>query len=165
MPPWRPTKWKREFNQAIIDYFTIEDDKVYREHQDDKGKVQILPHLFPCFEGFAQKIGVACSTIVDWANENEANNKKYPGFHAAYTRAKELQKQQLVRGTMAGAYNNQFAIFLAKNITDMRDVQTVEGGDPSKPIILKNDFSSKEEAKKYLEDIILKKNNKPKGKK
>ena len=40
-------------------------------------------------------------------------------------KAKDLQKEVLIQNGMAGLYDKTFAIFTAKNVTDMRDkVQT-----------------------------------------
>ena len=127
----QPTKWKPRFNQDIIDFFTV--DEPYREHEDDKSKIQLIPAILPLFENFAHKIGVNGDTLVEWAKEE--NKKKYPGFSAAYARAKQLQQAQLVQGAIAGAYAPQFSIFLAKNITNMRDESTLLTPDIPKTAI------------------------------
>ncbi len=149
-------KWRPEYNKKIVEFFQVEEP--FREHMDDKGKVQLLPTILPLFENFANNIGVSDDALVQWAKEE--NKKKYPGFQAAYLRAKELQRAQIIQGAMSGSYNNNFSIFLAKNVTNMKDTQVIEGGDPANPIHIKSDFSSPEDAKKYLESAILSKKDK-----
>ena len=68
---------------------------------------------------FAHKIGVCHDTLLEWC-------KRHPEFSEAYTCAKELQKQHLIECGLLGLFNSKFAIFTAKNITDMRDKQEIE---------------------------------------
>lgn len=123
----QPTKFKPEYCQQIVDYFRV--SEVFREHSDDKGKIQLLPIHFKMFEKFADEIRVNGDTIVEWTKHPEylgiVDGEKVP-FSAAYTRAKELQKTILAQGAMSGAFAPQFSIFLAKNITDWKDKQEVE---------------------------------------
>lgn len=131
--PGQPTKWRPAYNEEIVRFF--ERKEPYREQTDAKGRVQFLPERMPFFSDFAAKIGVDDDTLVEWAKEE--NMEKYPGFSAAYARAKQLQKRQLIEGALAGAYAPQFSIFLAKNITDMRDKQEHEHtGKDGAPLFL-----------------------------
>ena len=125
-PAHRPTKCKPEHNQAIVELFTLQDP--YKIIYDVKGKAQYIPVRLPFFEDFAESIGVDDDTIGTWSKVE--NEKKYPGFHSAYMRAKELQERQIIEGGMVGAYNPQFSIFLAKNITRLRDVSKLEHSGP-----------------------------------
>jgi hypothetical protein len=123
----RPTKYKKEYCQAIIDWFSGEPVREGKKTFTTKAGTVIeediiLPEKLPLFENFAHSIGVDCSTIVEWA-------KKFPEFSSAYIRAKELQKAFLINNGILGLYNPQFTIFVAKNVTDMRDKQQVEFPD------------------------------------
>lgn len=137
-PQGRPTKYKPEYCQMLIDFFTKrEGEKLELKHYDKNGKYRwsdwkILPPKFPSFVGFAMQIGVDDDTLERWANPEK--KAKYPGFCGAYARAKEIQKKILVENALSGAYNPQFAIFLAKNITDMKDKQEMDHNPDGKPI-------------------------------
>ncbi len=123
-----PTKFLPEYCQAIVDYFTV--DEVFREHADKNGKIQLLPIHFRMFEKFAASIHVSDDTVVEWTKHPEYMgqvNGEEMSFSSAYTRAKQLQKAILAQGAMSGAFAPQFSIFLAKNITDWKDKQEVEG--------------------------------------
>lgn len=123
----RPTKYKKKYADMLVDYFTIDPVREVEEtYTNKKGetwtKTVEKACEFPTFEGFACSIGVTDHTLQNWC---EATDEKgmllNPEFLDAYKRAKELQKQVLVVNSMAGRYNTQFAIFIAKNVTDLRD--------------------------------------------
>lgn len=129
--PGRKSKFKRAYCKMIIDYFSIEPN--YEKelvHTTAKGSTWIdykkWANKLPTFLGFANSIGVDDDTLSNWAKEE--NKKKYPGFFGAYTRAKKLQKYFIIENGLNGLYNPQFAIFTAKNITDMKDKQEVKHG-------------------------------------
>lgn len=139
------TKFKPQYCQEIVDFFVRE--QPYREHEDDKGKIQLIPERMPFFEDFAMLIGVDVTTLLAWVNDTRNEKSKYKGpvrmadktqmvtFSQAYAYAKHLQKKQLIEGAVAGAYAPQFSIFLAKNITDMKDEQIIHTPDmPKIPI-------------------------------
>lgn len=126
----RPTKYKPEYCEAIINFFSIEPSrkevtaeiKGYGKTGNqnfEKTEYKIIANRLPTFEKFAREIGVNGDTIVEWA-------KVHPEFSAAYNTAKELQKEFLVDNGLAGLYPPASFIFTAKNITDMRDKQEVE---------------------------------------
>jgi hypothetical protein len=68
----------------------------------------------PFLSEFAGKIGVNVAILEKWA-------KRHKEFGQAFIRAKELQKEFLITNGLLGLYNPTFSIFIAKNITDMRD--------------------------------------------
>lgn len=128
----RPTKWKPEFNQMVINFF----DRSATQLHDNK----IIGNTFPTLERFAYSIDVNTDTLVEWAKPE--NETAYPGFSAVYRKAKALQKDILVSNGLAGLYNSNFAVFVAKNITDMRDVSRTEvTGAEGAPLSV-NDLSS-----------------------
>ena len=125
MPRGRPTKYKPEYCEEIEKFFNVEPyyDKPI-EHYGKDGEVKWedfkrVANKLPTFKGFAQHIGVNTDTIVEW-------EKKYKDFSVAYTRAKEHQKYFLIENGLNGCYNPAFAIFVCKNITDMKDKQEVD---------------------------------------
>lgn len=124
-PIGRPTKYKPEYCQAIIDYFSIPQTKQLTKTYYTKAGTTIeepieKPNDLPFLEDFAWNIcGVPHTTMLQWVN-------KYPDFRIAYTRAKELQKAFMVRNGISGLYPPAAYAFTAKNITDMRDKTEID---------------------------------------
>lgn len=117
--PGQPTKYKPEYCQQLIDYFSIEPLEIIREQEitDTEGGKCIsrrLPQRFPWFEGFARKIGVHRNTLKNWCAE-------HPEFAEAYETAKDLQREFLVDIGLSGATSASFAIFTMKNVCGWRD--------------------------------------------
>lgn len=117
--PGQPTKYKPEYCQQLIDYFSIEPLEIIREQEitDAEGGKYIsrrLPQRFPWFEGFARKIGVHRNTLKNWCAE-------HPEFAEAYDTAKDLQREFLVDIGLSGATSASFAIFTMKNVCGWRD--------------------------------------------
>lgn len=119
-PVGRPTKYKPEYCQMLIDHFSILTEReVELPHYNPDGSIKWVDKKtecndLPCFHEFADKIGVEEGTMLDWC-------KVHTKFRQAYTRAKKLQKFFLIKNGLKGNYNANFAIFCAKNITDMSD--------------------------------------------
>jgi hypothetical protein len=117
--PGQPTKYKPEYCQQLIDYFSIEPLEIIREQEivgTEGGKYvsRRLPQRFPWFEGFARKIGVHRNTLKNWCNE-------HPEFAEAYDTAKDLQREFIVDVALSGAAPPSFAIFTMKNVCGWRD--------------------------------------------
>lgn len=117
--PGQPTKYKPEYCQQLIDYFSIEPLKIVAEQKiigTEGGKYvsRRLPQRFPWFEGFARKIGVHRNTLKNWCAE-------HPEFAEAYETAKDLQREFIVDVALSGAAPPSFAIFTMKNVCGWRD--------------------------------------------
>ena len=117
--PGQPTKYKPEYCQQLIDYFSIEPLEIIREQEitgTEGGKYvsRRLPQRFPWFEGFARKIGVHRNTLKNWYAE-------HPEFAEAYDTAKDLQREFIVDVALSGAAPPSFAIFTMKNVCGWRD--------------------------------------------
>ena len=117
--PGQPTKYKPEYCQQLIDYFSIEPLEIIREQEiigAEGGKYvsRRLPQRFPWFEGFARKIGVHRNTLKNWCAE-------HPEFAEAYDTAKDLQREFIVDVALSGAAPPSFAIFTMKNVCGWRD--------------------------------------------
>ena len=94
MPAGRPTKYKIEYCQAIIDYFDIDPYieapiKVTMKNGSIIEKTELRANDMRFLSGFARKIGVDHSSLTEWAN-------KYPEFSSALKKAKKLQENHLV---------------------------------------------------------------------
>ena len=117
--PGQPTKYRPEYCQQLINYFSIEPLEIIREQEitDTEGGKYIsrrLPQRFPWFEGFARKIGVHRNTLKNWCAD-------HPAFDEAYETAKDLQREFLVDIGLSGATSASFAIFTMKNVCGWRD--------------------------------------------
>lgn len=124
-PGGRPTKYKKEYCQQIVDYFTKEPQEVttkkeYYNNGELKSETPIImPVQFPTFQGFASEIGVNVDTLHEW-------KAKHKEFSEAYTRAQELQEKIWLVNAMSGQYNAQFAQFFGKNCLGYKDKTELE---------------------------------------
>ncbi len=79
-----------------------------------------LDHLserkaIPFFRDFARTINVSADTLESYRKQDEE-------FSASYGECKEIQKQVVIVGGLNGYFKNPaFLMFVAKNITDMRE--------------------------------------------
>lgn len=103
----RPTKYKEEYCDKIVAYFDRPLTKI-------NGNGKEVGCDFPTFPGFAATIRVHKYTLIEWT-------RVHPKFSASYDIARQFQEHILVTNTMNGHYPQAFAIFIAKNTTDMRD--------------------------------------------
>lgn len=126
-------------------------------------KYRLIPNRMPTLYSFSRKIGVAYSTIWRWAEKGKDQELEQiietqmragrtdkealeiatgiKEFCNAYKEAKELQKEFLITIGLAGAAPAPFAIFTAKNVTDMRDKSEMTVRTP-KPILETIDVQS-----------------------
>lgn len=130
----RPTKYDPKFCDELVKYFNIEPNYLKEIPHISKGgewtDYKKIANSLPTFLGFANKIGVDTRTLWRWATEKypedypevekrgQVRNKE---FRHAYTRAKEMQKWFFIENALNGLYNPAFAIFLGKNIFNMKD--------------------------------------------
>ena len=115
----RPTDYKEEYCDAIIEYFSIEPQREIEIPHYKGGEVTWVDKKFvanplPKFHEFAKSIGVTHQTLHNWKDEHKE-------FFEAYKECKELQKWFLIENGLNANYNASAYIFTAKNITDMRD--------------------------------------------
>jgi hypothetical protein len=161
----RPTDFDPKYTKELVSFFDIEaykkevmeSNKEYfadgrLKKQFDKFK--FVPNKMPTLYRFARKIDVAYSTVWRWAEKGETLqklndkseemvwkeelDKDFVEFCNAYKEAKELQKDFLISLGLAGATPPASFIFVAKNVTDMKDkVETdlTSGGKPLSPTI------------------------------
>lgn len=142
-----PTDYDPKYCQELTDFFSVEPYKevevrIVMANGHEKYDTKQLPNPIPFFAAFARKIGVSYQTLLNWTREHEE-------FFDAYNDAKQLQKELLIINGTNGLYNAPFAIFTAKNITDMRDQQDFKhsGSIGSKEV-------GKEEAALLLKEFI-----------
>ena len=125
----RPTKYKPEYCQQIEVFF---DREIYKMIENEKtteyfesGKIKkesykkmMIPNDLPFFEDFAKSINVNDDTLNQWC-------KVHQEFSDSYKRCKEKQKQFLITNGLNGNSPSPAFIFVAKNLTNMRDEQKV----------------------------------------
>lgn len=90
-------------------------------------------HKDPIFiEAWARRHDISDETLRAYRDEDKE-------FSVSYKRAREIQREVLIRGALKGWFNTTAFIFTAKNITDMRDkVETdiTTGGQPITGMII-----------------------------
>ena len=111
-------KYKKSYCRQILKFFsiahTIEGYEITTDRNGEKVKTVEKANPLPTFEKFAVSIGACLKTLYEWQEE-------YPEFRHACQQCRELQKDMLNDLAMRGFYNPTYTIFVAKNITDMRD--------------------------------------------
>ncbi len=119
----RPSKYRPEYDQLIIDYFNVQPTRDL-EVQGFGGttKIQVLPNPPPMLVNFAQDLGLSVDTIGRWATEQGDDGRpRYPGFAESYARARQLLEAILVKGAAIGVYDSKVTQFLLKNWYGWRD--------------------------------------------
>ncbi len=123
--------YNREVIEKSVEYFASGQEKKRAE------KFKYMPAKLPTLYRFARSIGVDYSTVWRWAEKGETMQgderiwhkdtaPEFIRFCNAYKQAKEIQKEFLINIGLSGAAPSPFAIFTAKNVTDMRDKQESE---------------------------------------
>ena len=129
----RPSKYKEEYCQMMIDYFSVEptemrlDTEVVEsgeigDHAEvirKKSTTKEKGVQFPTFVRFALKIGVTDNTLQHWCKDN-------PEFLRAYDSCRELQEDCWKINSLNGTYNPTFAQFLGKNVYGYKDRTEVD---------------------------------------
>ena len=134
-PGGRPTKYRPEYCEEIIEYFERPPQRIeYKREYNHDGSIKkeepiTLGAEFPSLAGFAAKIGVDKLTLLRWKDEHKE-------FCSAYTRAKEIQENIWLINGMGGQYNSQFAQFFGKNCLGYKDKQDITI-DQDKPFEVK----------------------------
>ena len=139
-------KFSPAYNKVFKKYLSQEWDEHYEEVTEEglegeevKKKYRRPPRL-PMACEFAIQIGVDEETIKNWADkgrdysyalsraetEEDLILFEYYKFFVLWKKLKNLQKYILTRYGLSGAFKSNFAIFISKNLTDMRDKQEID---------------------------------------
>jgi len=125
----RPTKYRPEYCQEIIRYFTVS--------PLDSENNPVPP---PYFQEFCLSIGITKPTLHYWIDN-------YPDFSYAYSVAKEKQKQLIITNALLGGYNASFAWRAMANMHGWRDEKDLNvKGDMKIEIIDHYDEDSNDQA-------------------
>jgi len=139
-PLGRPTKYKPEYVNLLIEFFSGEATRkeVMAESSKPNGEVsktyKYVPNALPTLVGFAKHINVDYHTVWKWSVKefvedefnkmSKANRQAYKNiveFGHTYKAVKAMQEDFLIQGGLSGAMPASAFIFTAKNITTMRD--------------------------------------------
>jgi hypothetical protein len=148
----RPTKYKPIYCHQIIKFFSREHTyEAEVTHTNRKGEswtsYQTKANPVPLMIDFAQWLGVDISTLWLWT-------KKHSDFSKATTHAQELQLQHLATVAGLGLYNANWAVFMAKNISEWRDKKDIEhSGTIDSNLFIDSMVGKAEEAERDYEDV------------
>jgi len=130
----RPTKYKREYCQQLIEYFNIQPYYERKETitnlktKQKYYKYRTVANDLPSLVGFACKLGVTRDTLNEWANAvNKDNKLKHKDFSDAIKKAKEYQEYIWQTNSLKGLYNTAFTIFAGKNIFNWKEKSEITG--------------------------------------
>jgi len=136
----RPTKYKPEYCEKLIEFFDIEpweERKIphYKNGEVVWTDIKILPVRMPTLRGFAKSIDISIRAIYNWV---DLKSKTYQEeFMHAFAHAKEIRKDWLVDVGLSGSAPPASFKFVAVNVTDMTDKTEHElTGKDGKPIPL-----------------------------
>jgi hypothetical protein len=120
-PVGRPTEYRPEFAEMMIEYFK-------KPAWDVVADGKIIKGYFPTMAGFAAHIGTTRMTLWSWAAAvSQDGTPKYPEFLYTYERAKDYQEDYFIKGYLAGKYRNPaIGAMIAKNLFNWRDKQKLE---------------------------------------
>lgn len=123
-----PTKYREEYCDELVRFFDRPCMEVVT-YENESG--EIIPVLdksgnpmlkacdLPTKEAFARHVGVHRDTVHEWS-------RVHPEFSDAIKKAEDIQKEILIQNGLHGRYEKTFAIFVAKNVTDMHDKQNID---------------------------------------
>lgn len=138
-PGGRPTKYRIEYCQKLISYFDTvpshETDIITTYGKTEKIETKEVANELPTFERFAANLSVNVDTLYEWG-------RVHPEFSVSLSRAREMQKHILITNSLKGLYDSRFAIFLATNITDLKNRTITEEMGERKVIVEHRDYVS-----------------------
>lgn len=120
-----PGAYKPEYCEQMIAYFqsipkirTIQETMVWK-NGEVRNVLKEIPNEPPEFSTFAREvIGISGRKLKGWC-------KDHPEFEEAYTICEEIYEEFIVANGLLGKYPGQFATFVGKNKTKLRDESTV----------------------------------------
>lgn len=131
-----PTDYKPEYCEELIKFFTVQS---YREIPETwynpdgsvkRESFKLVANPPPHIGQFARSIGVAKSTVYDWA-------RKYPDFGYSLVHAHDIRRAMIIDNALAGLYNPLFAKLAAANMFGWHDRQDVNHTGEVKSVIVR----------------------------
>lgn len=113
--------YRPEYGPLMYDFFSKREKShvsyetfVWKNGEVREKKITV-PNPPPHFSEFARTLGVTKKIIENWAKKNS-------DFGMYYEACKDIIEEFYIDNGLIGNYSGQFAIFAAKNETNMRDV-------------------------------------------
>jgi hypothetical protein len=131
-----PSEYKPEYCQKLIEYFDIEPVREIPEtwyNPDGSVKresMKLVANPPRHIGGFARLLGVAKSTVYDWA-------RKYPDFAYSLLHARDMRRAMIIDNALSGLYNPLFAKLAAANLFGWHDRQDVNHTGEVKSVIVR----------------------------
>jgi hypothetical protein len=122
MPAGRPSVYKDDIPQRMLEYFDIEATKTVIEKMFDKNgklsgeKEREVANTLPTIEGFCRLIGVSKETLHRWLDDEEKEE-----LRDAYKKSKSIQEAIWLECSLKGLYHPLFTIFMGKNVFGWSD--------------------------------------------
>lgn len=144
----RPSKYHPKYVKLLLEYI----DKEPFETKVIEGingfglpykKTVVVPNALPTLAEFAVKNKISQDSLERWGTAVKKNGQpKYPDFCGAYMQLKSVQERFIITNGLNGLYKEKFSIFVAQNVTKMRE-KIEHSGDQEKPMLIKiTDFSN-----------------------
>ena len=105
----RPLVWDTKKCNELAKQMDVYFEGFLKRFKEEKDFKEI-----PFISAFCREAGVSQETLV---NKTDNNTKLF----GAYKKAKKIQREILMLGGLNGRFNPTAFIFIAKNITDLRD--------------------------------------------
>ena len=133
----RPSEYKQEINRELSDFFSrerFETIKVITTGKNEyyKEEEKRVAAALPTFERFAELKNISRDTLYEWES-------KHKEFSDTMAKCRQIQKDFLIQNGLAGLYQSNFAIFVAKNLTDMKDKTEVDNNVTLKSAVTKEE--------------------------
>lgn len=156
---WRPTDYRPEYAQQLIDFMSRTSHEVWinktyykawdwsRDWWVKSEKHVVIAETYPTLQRFAFNIWVLVETLNNWADakysidypwiDDDGNplawTRKHPEFFDSLRIAKQIQEAILVENGLNGNYSSQFAVFIAKNNFGYSDKTELDVSDKTPP--------------------------------
>lgn len=114
-----------EIGEKMLEFFTAAEptrivvDVMTWKNGEIREVEREVPNPPPSFSKFARSIGTTTYRLNQW-------KKQQPEFKEYYEECQQVIKEFIVENGLTGKYSGAFAIFAAKNLTDMKDKSIVE---------------------------------------
>jgi len=119
----RPTKYKEEFCDKVIDYLEGCQDEIdnYVKSSGDKGETyqRVVKVSLPTIEGFSSFLDVSVDSLERWGD-------KYPKFCGALNEIRREQKKRLLDKGLSGDYNPMIAKLILSSNHGMNEKKETE---------------------------------------
>ncbi len=122
----RPSKYDPTYCNGIIEFFSRSLTKTLTKTYTTKAGTIIQEPIeqaneLPTMEEYCNTLGITVNTLKEWTKED-------PDFLIAVTRAKQLEKDFLVKNGLTGRFDRTWT-FVAENFTDMRSKVQLSGSE------------------------------------